>query len=584
MAWRLEIHHIGLNRRGDATLILAINDGVGANQAVQMRSMLIDGGMGVEHAFVDAYIRARLGVPAGAAAPPLNIIVVTHYDIDHFRGITSLLRLGGPGGAPNIYDNVTIFDQGFSEGSNDNSYTGYTAGIGYRGARTRVTRRVLGTINLVPPAAPPGGGAWQAANWLLNREILWTNALGAPITPAAILGAPAGTNANPPTVTCISVNQFVQGAVGRQQGGVLGSITRLKNEHSLGFVVQFNNFRYYIAGDLETAQENQVQLFLNGGDNLAGRVVAIKTSHHGGNTSTSRAFLNRLRPDAAFISCGNQNQHSHPAQEVVNVLDGYPWAGAAHAAAPPPSPYRPIPYYLTGYQVNGPPPQSYGDPDGSRVAGDPTAVPRIPGHIVLTVTQAQSMMDQQGESYIGVREAVRWAARGTGVIQANAVPIGAAAANAFAGLGINTRLAAVQAAAAAAATAAGAGAGVSAAASAAAGVAMSGAGPGGVNYTSLTIANHTAAQTLVNGGTLTQAAVAGAAAGAAFSSGERHNASQATLQALLGAGVVGLPAINANLNCFNSITNAVGVGLFDVSFHDYFMLPAAGIQNMNHTG
>jgi hypothetical protein len=579
MAWRLEIHHIGLNGTGDATLILAINDGVGPNQMAQVRSMLIDGGELGEHAFVNNYITATLAGLLGGV--PLDVMVVTHYDIDHFNGIRGLLNLGGAWGGPNIYDNVIIFDQGYSEGSTDVSYLLYINAINLRGARARVTERVYGRAIPPPVPPPPAAGPWFAPNWLLNDEIMWTNGAGAAVTPAALLGAPPGINANPPTVTCIAANQFVQGVAGRNGG--MG--TDLKNEHSLGFIVQFNNFRYYIAGDLETAQENQVQLLLNPANDLAGRVVAIKTSHHGGNTSTSRAFLDRLKPDAAFISCGNANHHSHPAQEVVNVLDGYPWAAVPPAAPPPPSPHRPISYYLTGYQaIAPPPPLSYGDPDVSRVAGDPTIFPRIPGHVVLTVSTAQSQSDQRGESYVGVREAARWAARGTGVADVNAVPIGVAAANAFAGAGINSRLAAVQAAAVAAATAAGAGGGVSAAANLAATNAATGLGLGGLNYTSLTIARHTAVQTLANGGTPAQAAVAGAAAGAAFSSGERNNASQATLQALLGVGVLGLAAVMPGVNCGNAITNAAGGGLFNVSFHDYFRLPGAGPQNITHTG
>jgi len=583
MAWRLEIHHIGLDRRGDATLILAINDGMGANQAVQRRSMLIDGGMHLEHAFVDNYIQAQMGVVAGAAVPPLDVMVVTHYDVDHFRGITSLLRLGGAAGPPNIYDNVIIFDQGFSAGSTDNSYLVYLQNVALRGARTRVTRNVLGLAAVPPvPPAPPGG--WQASNWLLNDEIMWTNGAGAPVTPAALLGAVAGTNLNPPTVTCVAVNQFVQGAVGRQTGGVLGA-ERLKNEHSLGFIVQFNHFRYFIAGDLETAEEDAVQNHVNPADDLTNRVIAIHASHHGGNTSTSRAFVDRLKADAAFISCGNANQHVHPSQEVCNVLEGYPWAALAHPAEPPPSPDRPVYYYLTGYQViNIPPnlPQSYGDPNVSIVAGDPQAVPRVPGHIVLRVSLPQSQNDQRGEFYFGVREATRCAAQRAGATAINATAIGVAAANAIDAAGIDSRLQAVQAAVTAAANAAGAGGAVIAAANAAATAEASGVGPSGVNYSAGTIANHTAVQTIGNGGTQIEAAAAGAAAGAAFASGARHDAANATRDACLGANVAALAALNARLQCFLAIVVAVGVGLFNVELHDYFT--AVNPYNTTHYG
>ena len=86
------------------------------------------------------------------------------------------------------------------------------------------------------------------------------------------------------------------------------------------------------------------------------------------------------------------------------------------------------------------------------------------------------------------------------------------------------------------------------------------------------------------GGTLTEAAGVGAAAGGAFSSGERHNAMHAEVQALVGAGITNLPAIGSGINCLNAIIHAVGAGLFNVSYHDRLMAPAAGTQNVTHTG
>src|SRR5262245_35576425 len=292
MVWRLEIRNIGLDRKGDATLIRAINDGVGPNQAQQYRSVLIDGGLNTDSARVDGYLATAL-VDAAGNALPLDVIVVTHYDIDHFRGVTDLLNLPG---TPR-YNNTIIFDQGFSVGSSNNAYRNYVAAIASRGQRSRVTGNVLG-LQLIPFYPPAPAGGWEASETLLGDEIMWTNTAGAARTPAALLGAAAGTNLNQPTITCIAVNQYVVPPHGQAAVRHGGAGADLRNQHSLGFIVQFNNFKFYIAGDLERAQEDAATE-LNAANDLAGRVSAIHASHHGGVTSTSRAFLNRLKPAAA---------------------------------------------------------------------------------------------------------------------------------------------------------------------------------------------------------------------------------------------------------------------------------------------
>jgi hypothetical protein len=122
-------------------------------------------------------------------------------------------------------------------------------------------------------------------------------------------------------------------------------------------------------------------------------VHAIKVSHHGSNTATSRAFIDRLRPMAAFISCGTANSYFHPALATANP--------ALHAPGIPPN--RPVLHYLTGYQVRNPPASRAGV--AGVTAGDPHYLVPRRGHIVLTVTAAQSVRDQRGARYLDVEAA-----------------------------------------------------------------------------------------------------------------------------------------------------------------------------------
>ena len=57
---------------------------------------------------------------------------------------------------------------------------------------------------------------------------------------------------------------------------------------------------------------------LNSGANLKADV--LKIGHHGGNTSTTDAFLKAVDPQIAVISVGTENKHGHPHSETLKKL------------------------------------------------------------------------------------------------------------------------------------------------------------------------------------------------------------------------------------------------------------------------
>ena len=573
MAWRLEIHHIDVQSSGDSTLIIVREVAPLIGIAPISRSVLIDGGRRNRFTIVHAYVGAQLG-----AGVPLNAIICTHYDVDHMGGLTPLLLM------PGRYNNTIIYDQGWQGGAgvdlphqrylrainglNDNGPVPILAGIL---ARTRVTRTVQS--DPVPPlvipaigagpAAPPGGlGAIvNPPNWLLNgvgapQDPLW-NGFGGAIPPGA------------PTMRFIAANMFIRTAA----GGIVGPIGGLgidpRNEKSLAVEVTFGNFRYYCGGDIETAQENHIQTLLNNANNAAGRVLAMKTSHHGANTATSRPFVNRMRPELAILSCGTGNQYAHPAQETVNILDGYPGLAAPHAAAPPQPPDMPVASYLTGYQLAGPPPQSFGG-DMSLTAGDPNAWPLTHGHIRLTVSAAQSGTPVQGQTYRAVAAATRaglTAAGAAGAIGAGAAaPIGIAAAEEamIHGPGPAAQLVITQAGGPAAA---------GAAALAAANGAIAAGNPAIMMASAVTLA------ALNNGAPAARAAGAGAAAGAYYGGGTNPAVQGAVGGALVTAGLAAAAALPIAVASTAGLPNPAPT-FCTVNFYD---LNAAPAQWVNHT-
>ena len=355
MPWSLEIHHIGLNNSGDATLIIAKDTPIPtlANPdpvPITVRSALIDGGRFNHSPTVHEYLTNT------AQIQQLDVMVATHYDADHFNGLRALLLRNS-----NVYDNTFIFDQGepgnipaFNLGPYDerldhrpnreNPYILYRDSIYSRGNRKRVTA-------FVDSNNTAGGNAnWQPPNWLIGKEILWIganrydiernydpngnyNAGGVIFPPPQRNHGSWDVNGNPidinrkalippgaPTIRCIAANQYRQGNAALV-GAIGGTDESRKNNKSLIFLVQFNNFKYFIGGDAEQDQENALDTILNPTNDFAGRVHALKLSHHGAATSTSPAFINRLKPCAVFISNGPQNQFGHPHQAGINAIE-----------------------------------------------------------------------------------------------------------------------------------------------------------------------------------------------------------------------------------------------------------------------
>lgn len=434
MPWTLDIHHIGLPTTGDATLFIARfwNGG-----DVFTRTMLIDGGRIDDAAVIVAYAQRR-------GVRKFDVIVATHYDADHFNGLRILIAQH-----PALVAGSILLDQGeagqinrFNEGPLDTAYGHRTTGrdgafqlyLNAISAQTpdSATGSVLPDLSVLRrPTAYVDSSAlattpyYLGADWLVGKEILWSTArccnddgkhnpygawrLGADGQLHATNGLgdwdaagnpvdAAGNNAIPdgaPQIRCIAANNSVLTDTGPRFVGSPAGLAFDDNRKSLGFLVTFNNFKYFIGGDLTLANEDELRGYLNpyrigSREAASNRVAALKISHHGGNTSTSRAFVDTLLPGAAFISCGNANPHGHPSQEVVNVLEGYPRDNVRRPEGTPPT-YRPInQYYLTGYQVpDAVEPLTYGGVH-SHTAGDSLA---IAGHVSLRVLEEESQRD-----------------------------------------------------------------------------------------------------------------------------------------------------------------------------------------------
>ncbi len=85
------------------------------------------------------------------------------------------------------------------------------------------------------------------------------------------------------------------------------------NDRSLVCRVEYRENRFLFMGD--AGREVDTRLAAADAD-----ADFLKVAHHGGNDATSAAFLNKVTPSVAVISCGVDNTYNHPHEEVLDRL------------------------------------------------------------------------------------------------------------------------------------------------------------------------------------------------------------------------------------------------------------------------
>jgi competence protein ComEC len=84
------------------------------------------------------------------------------------------------------------------------------------------------------------------------------------------------------------------------------------NNYSAVVKITYGDTAFLFMGDAEKVIENKLKSGL--------KSDVIKVGHHGSDTSTGEKFLQRVSPEVAVISVGENNDYSHPHNEVVSRL------------------------------------------------------------------------------------------------------------------------------------------------------------------------------------------------------------------------------------------------------------------------
>ena len=87
------------------------------------------------------------------------------------------------------------------------------------------------------------------------------------------------------------------------------------NEEAMVMKLSFGEFRMLFTGDIGADTEKKLL--------AAGAledVDCLKVGHHGSRYSTTEAFLEKIKPEVAIISCSSTNTYGHPSPETVERL------------------------------------------------------------------------------------------------------------------------------------------------------------------------------------------------------------------------------------------------------------------------
>lgn len=90
---------------------------------------------------------------------------------------------------------------------------------------------------------------------------------------------------------------------------------RDSNDYSVVLMARFGNRRVLLTGDAEKEAEKDIV------ERYSAEALdcdVYKMGHHGSRTSSSQAFIDKMTPEIAIISCGIDNEYGHPHSEAMD--------------------------------------------------------------------------------------------------------------------------------------------------------------------------------------------------------------------------------------------------------------------------
>lgn len=92
-----------------------------------------------------------------------------------------------------------------------------------------------------------------------------------------------------------------------------GSNYKEINDYSAVVKLTYGNNKFLFMGDAEKLSEEEILKA-----NYDVKSDVLKVGHHGSSTSSSKAFLDKVKPSIAVISVGKDNDYGHPNKETLS--------------------------------------------------------------------------------------------------------------------------------------------------------------------------------------------------------------------------------------------------------------------------
>ena len=89
-----------------------------------------------------------------------------------------------------------------------------------------------------------------------------------------------------------------------------------ENDNSNVIYTELNGYKFMFMGDAGIEKEKDILDKYN-----LSNTDVLKVGHHGSKTSSSKEFIDEIKPKYSIISVGKNNRYGHPNKEVLNNLD-----------------------------------------------------------------------------------------------------------------------------------------------------------------------------------------------------------------------------------------------------------------------
>ena len=88
-----------------------------------------------------------------------------------------------------------------------------------------------------------------------------------------------------------------------------------ENDNSNVIYTELKGYKFMFMADASTTTEKEILNKYN-----LSNIDVLKVGHHGSKTSSSKDFINKIKPKYSIISVGKNNRYGHPNKEVLENL------------------------------------------------------------------------------------------------------------------------------------------------------------------------------------------------------------------------------------------------------------------------